>query len=205
MRTLLTGFGPFGNILDNPSARIVAHFAAAGAPGHELTTRVLPVPYDRAAAEVSALLNQGGFGAALLLGVASRSAELRLERVARPPGGERLPDVDGRFPSGTSLPPDALSSYAATVALEPIAAALAAVDLPVRLSEDAGSYVCNHLYFAALRTLAVSDLPTRCLFLHVPIDPASLSPRGAEHAMPLEQQILAVTQVLAALRRDCSR
>src|SRR4051794_32502690 len=111
MRTLLTGFGPFREIVDNPSSRIVAHFAQVGAPGHELTARVLPVSYDRAAAEVSALLRDGAFEAALLLGVAARSAGLRLERVARHHDGGHLPDVDGQTPADLALPPHALPSY----------------------------------------------------------------------------------------------
>jgi pyrrolidone-carboxylate peptidase len=40
MRTLLTGFGPFGKITDNPSGRVVSHFAQAGVPAH-LSTRCL--------------------------------------------------------------------------------------------------------------------------------------------------------------------
>src|SRR5438876_9677415 len=104
MRTLLTGFRPFGANIDNPSARIVAHFAQVGAPGHELTTRVLPVSYDRAAAEVSELLRGGAFDVALLLGVASGPAVLRLERLARRPDGARLPDVDGQVPTDHRLP-----------------------------------------------------------------------------------------------------
>jgi pyroglutamyl-peptidase len=204
MRTLLTGFGPFREIIDNPSSRIAAHFEQAGAPGHELTTRVLPVSYDRAAAEVSELLRGGGFDAALLLGVASGPAVLRLERVARRPDGARLRDVDGQVPVDSCPPRHALPFYATTVALELIASTLAAAGLTVRLSEDAGGYVCNHIYYAALHGITTSGLPTRCLFLHVPLDPASLSPPGPEHAMPLEQQILAVGKVLAALHRDAS-
>jgi pyroglutamyl-peptidase len=162
MRTLLTGFGPFGAIIDNPSARIVAHFAEAGALGHALTTRVLPVSYDRAAEEVSALLREGAFDAALLMGVATRTAVLRLERVARLRGGGHRPDVDGRSPADTTLSLGALPTYTATVALEPLAAVLAAADVPARLSDDAGGYVCNHTYYAALQTLAATGLPTRC-------------------------------------------
>src|SRR5262245_13813558 len=56
MRTLLTGFGSFGNVVNNPSARIVEHFARTGAPGHELTARVLPVSFARAGEAIRDLL-----------------------------------------------------------------------------------------------------------------------------------------------------
>jgi pyrrolidone-carboxylate peptidase len=56
MRTLLTGFGPFGAIAHNPSARIVEQLARGGSPGHRLTCRVLPVSFARAEAEIGSLL-----------------------------------------------------------------------------------------------------------------------------------------------------
>src|SRR5579871_6726962 len=83
MQTLLTGFGPFGQVVNNPSARIVEHFGRAGAPGHDLTTRVLPVSYARAGQAVRDLLLAGRFDAALLLGVAGQESHLRLEQCGR--------------------------------------------------------------------------------------------------------------------------
>src|SRR5262245_58104523 len=99
MRTLLTGFGGFGQVVNNPSARIVAHFERAGAPGHDLTTRVLPVSYERAAAEIVELLRGEPFEAALLLGVAQSTPVIRIEQLARWCAPER-PDADGQAPGG---------------------------------------------------------------------------------------------------------
>src|SRR3954471_4000046 len=104
MRTLLTGFGRFGATINNPSARIVAHFAREGAPGHELTTRVLPVSYERAEQEIGALLREGEFDAAVLMGVAKGEALLRIEQGARRRDAGHAPDRDGQTPLSDSLP-----------------------------------------------------------------------------------------------------
>src|SRR5436190_14338255 len=98
MRTLLTGFGPFGVTVNNPSARIVAHFAREGAPRHELTTRVLPVSYERAGREIGMLLREGEFDAAILMGVAKGEALLRIEQMARRRDAGHAPDGDGQTP-----------------------------------------------------------------------------------------------------------
>jgi pyroglutamyl-peptidase len=199
-RTLLTGFGPFGTVVNNPSSRIVAHFAQAGAAGHDLTTRVLPVSYARAEGEIRALLSAGGFDSALLLGVAGRETHLRLEQFGRwAPSGH--PDCDGLMPSNAERSPGALERYSTPVALEPLMHDLHAAGLPARLSDDAGSYVCNHTYYSALQAIAAEDLPTRCLFLHLPPDSETFSEPVEALAMPLRLQIEAVERILGWLAR----
>src|SRR5437660_7463796 len=117
MRTLLTGFGPFERTIHNPSARIVDHFARAGAPGHALSTRVLPVSFARAEEEIRRLLHTGQYDAAVLLGVAGREACLRLERLGRRRAASRA-DVDGAMPGITECQEDAPDDYGTTLALE---------------------------------------------------------------------------------------
>lgn len=201
MRTLLTGFGPFGAVLNNPSARIVEHFERTGAPGHELTPRVLPVSYARAEREIRDLLIEGRFDGALLLGVAVREAHVRLERCGRRRSAGH-PDCDGHLPAPVGPRPGALVQYLATVALEPLLEELVAAGLPACLSDDAGGYVCNHTYYAALHAIAAENLPTRCLFLHVPADPETFSAPPEGPVMPLRTQIEAAARVLAWLERS---
>ncbi len=43
-------------------------------------------------------------------------------------------------------------------------------DLPtIKISNDAGKFVCEDLYYAVLKHLADSQLSTKCIFVHVPI------------------------------------
>jgi pyroglutamyl-peptidase len=200
MRTLLTGFGPFGQVVNNPSARIVEHFARVGAPGHVLTTQVLPVSYARAQQRVRDRLGAGRFDAALLLGVAVSEDRLRLEMLGRWQPGEG-PDCDGRLASSTDRPPASHDQYSATVDLELLLNDLISAGLPARLSDDAGRYVCNHTYYAALHAIAAQGLPTRCLFLHVPADLETFAAPDTVPMMPLEQQIAGVERVLSWLAR----
>src|SRR5258708_1429539 len=117
MRTLLTGFGPFGNVVDNPTARIVAHFAETGAPGHELVSRVLPVAFGRADSEICGLLRTGRFDAALLLGVAGRRRVLSLERLARNRDSASIPDADGELRFDVPIVSDGPESIRSTLKL----------------------------------------------------------------------------------------
>jgi pyroglutamyl-peptidase len=195
MRTLLAGFGPFGNTINNPSARIVEHFARSGAPGHELTARVLPVSFSRASDEIRALLSTARFDAAVLLGVAGKEACLRLERFARRRAAGRA-DVDGTMPGETELAPGAPDTCSASVPLEALWSKLTDAGLPTRLSDDAGDYVCNHTYHSALVTLTENRLLTRCLFVHVPADEVTYAEPVDSPTLPLQRQIEAVSLIL---------
>jgi len=203
-RTLLTGFGPFRNVVDNPTARIVAHFERVGAPGHELTTRVLPVSFVEAGREVSALLAEGAFDVALLMGVARRADGFRFEQFGR----YSDPDtVEAERPV-----PD---SYPGHLVFDAIVAELEAAGMPAEVSSNAGGFVCDHTYYCALRAIAEGGLATRCLFLHVPADeqtfaepptpPPALPETGRELALPLGptsvRPTMALSQQIAAVGR----
>jgi pyroglutamyl-peptidase len=191
MRTLLTGFGPFLDVSDNPSARLARHFSVHGAPGHRLTVRVLPVSFGWTGIILPHLIKAGRYDAALLLGVDSGGGDrIRLERFGRNVTRGNSPDVDGFAPGEAPITPGAPDLFATRVDVGGLLGKLEAEGIVSYLSEDAGGYVCNHVYYTALRAIAEADLPTRCLFLHVP---------PATPACPLERQQHAVEIALAWL------
>jgi pyroglutamyl-peptidase len=195
MRTLLTGFGPFGTITHNPSARIVEQFARLASADHRLTCRVLPDSFARAEAEIRRLLTGADFDFAILLGVAGKDDRFRLERSARLRPAVRA-DVDGCQPSTYEWAESAPETYSATFPPEHICEALISAGLPAYISEDAGGYVCNHTYYAALHSLAAAHRPTGCLFVHVPPDAETYDVPREGPTMPLERQMEGVALVL---------
>ena len=197
MKTLVTGFGPFGDVVDNPSARIVEALADSGAPGHDLTARILPVSFERASAEIESLLVHGGFDLALLLGVAGKESEIRIETCGRNLDDARIPDCDGVEACGpiAESGPDVLTT---SVECARIAERLAESGIPARLSDSAGSYVCNRVYYAALSAVAIHSLPTRCLFVHVPAHCAAFGSPLENAGMELDLQMEAIRAILDA-------
>lgn len=143
-RVLLTGFAPFRHWAVNSSGEAVRALAAARPA---LATRILPVDHDAASAALDAALAETAPDIALLTGLADEP-RLRLELVARRPvhlGGEGA--LHGLWPWAAALD------------------AIRATGAPVRLSRDAGRYVCETAYW---RTLSASPRPRLAAFLHVP-------------------------------------
>jgi pyroglutamyl-peptidase len=148
---LVTGFGPFPGMPDNPSQAIVHRVAARGLPG--VSARVLPTEWA-----VCDWLAEAARPATtvLMFGVAGRAERIRYERVSRPRAVARH-DAAGRLPD--RAPP---RSRRTTVDVAALVRQARRNGFPVALSDDAGAYICNASYGAAL-----SAVP-HGLFVHVP-------------------------------------
>jgi pyroglutamyl-peptidase len=158
---LVTVFGAFPGQPVNPTEAI----ADALAGEDHVVSHVLDVSYDRAVKQVDELVRMVDPGAVVAFGVSGGSTGIRLEEVARNRGGARTPDVDGDTgPIGLldTGPPEVPSR----LPLAPIADALVGAGFPLEPSDDAGDYVCNHLFRHLVTTPLLAGLPVG--FVHVP-------------------------------------
>lgn len=165
-RILVTGFAAWAEHETNPSTALA--LALNGLTSGELefiAKAPLPVEFEhaeRAADEAAIAL--GAF-AHVAFGLAASSPFIRIERVGRNRSTTTVPDNAGVVACDTTTlknAPDALGTLFDTDAF---VESLIASGFDARLSDDAGGYVCNDLYF---RALARAARPT--LFVHVPTD-----------------------------------
>jgi pyroglutamyl-peptidase len=198
MRVLLTGFGPFGGVVNNPSSRLAEQLADTGFPGVELTTRVFPVSYSAVARELGELLDRERRDLILMLGVAERSPQVRLEKRARNLVGA-TPGHDGLHHSSERIVEDGPEELWTAVPVDRLLHRLHEERLPAEVSADAGSYLCNFAYYLALHRLSKSQTGTRCLFVHVPPDSETLGSPGAAAPQDLATTASIVRVILGEL------
>jgi len=174
---LVTGFGPFPGRAVNPSREIARLLEAEPPPGVRVRAAELPVSFLGAPRAVRELLAQpAGPVPDLLLGLGVHEGPFfRLERRARGRyDGARL-DNDGH--TASELRPVVGEDLECALELAPLAEALREAGArDVRLSDDAGGYVCEITYHALLSGAA--EHGKRALFLHVP--PADVLPARAQ-------------------------
>ena len=152
-RIFVTGFRGFGEFDENPSAAL----AASCGRDHAL----LEVTYD-AADRFLSNLGHRRFDVLLMLGVSAHVASIQLERVAQNRIGQ-LPDVRGVVRGPATIHPDGPDSIESTLWTQPMCQSLGTA-CGINMNDDAGSYLCNYIYFRALRRFAQH----RVGFLHVP-------------------------------------
>lgn len=155
----------------NPTAQLVKLLPGADcpAPGVELTARTLPVSYEDCAAWSGDVLAHGTFDLVIHTGVAAGSSEFRLETTARNRCGPARPDSTGRPWPMEAIAPGEAAQLRTCLDVEQLASALAARDLPVQVSHDAGDYLCNFLYYLSLRRLQEREPRVPVLFVHMPM------------------------------------
>lgn len=126
---------------------------------------MLPVSYRRSVANLWDLVSLYGPDAIVMLGLAPQAGEVAVERYARNQVGNGT-DVDG-----VALGPGRIDSIrpdeiAATLDVHALAHDLNEQAIPAMVSEDAGDYVCNHLFYCVSDGLRESGIAVG--FLHVP-------------------------------------
>lgn len=196
-RVLLTGFTPFGSVAVNPSQLIVQHIAARTYPGLAITAEVLPTAYRESEARIRSLIREVQPDVVLSIGVAQRRDDISLERRAQNRSSATIPDNSGLLLTDAAIVPDGPTVYGATLPLERLHAALNARAIPVEFSDDAGAYVCNHVFYCASDEVARLGLPTRCGFVHIP----ALAGTSEYPGLPLDTLIAAIETCLLELAR----
>ena len=193
---LVTGFGPFPSMRRNPSARVAR--AVAASPrwrvlGIEIRLRILTTAYAAILTELQPALAEGP-SAVLMIGVAGRSRQVRVERRGTSRRSTLFPDRSGKT-AGTPI--DRAPPRWTTAPAEAARLAVTRHGLPARLSRDAGRYLCNAAYFHALGSRAP------VLFIHIP--KRSETPRPGRRRMTLKSDggrlDTAMVEVARCLRR----
>lgn len=190
---LVTGFTPFAGLADNPSAIVVEHLAQAGVPGVAVETRLVDVVWATAGAEIVAAMDALRPAAVVCFGLARGRDAINLERFAVNVDDSHTADNAGVHRRGTPIAADGPEAYRTTLPIAAMEDALVAADLPVRASNHAGAFLCNHVFYAVRHRLAQAGLAVPAGFVHLP----PLPPEAG--ALAAEEQCRAAGIIVATL------
>lgn len=137
--------------------------------GHRIVGRALPVSIARIGAEIDDLLHEHRPQAVISLGLAPGEPVIRLERVGLNLADFQLGDNEGLTSHDQPVSRQGSAARWASLPLRRIETALLAKGIPVRLSETAGTYLCNACLYGFLERLERQAVP--CGFIHVPMTP----------------------------------
>ena len=168
---LLSGFSPFAGAARNESWDAVA-LAAPRLREQGLTVRELelPVEFGRAGALLLEELGKHRPRVVIATGLAAGRTAITPERVAINVRDARIPDNAGASPIDEPVVPGAPVGYFSTLPIKAMVAALATDGTPGSVSQTAGTYVCNDVFFQLQHRLATDAAlgGIRGGFVHVP-------------------------------------
>lgn len=180
LKVAITGFGAFPGAPWNPTQALVARLAGLRRPALAdiaITPAIFPVSYASVDIELSTLLARIRPDVLLMFGLAARTPYLRVETRARNAVSALWPDASHRKASGTRIVPGGPSALRFGADDVRLREAARATGIDVRLSRDAGRYLCNYLSWRAIEATSRGDGPAVSRFIHVPLVPRATGRR----------------------------
>ena len=178
MKALVTGFEPFGDAAVNPSVAAV-RLLPRRLGGLDLSVAVLPTVFGRAAEALQEAVVTTLPDIVLCVGLAGGRSEVSLERIAINVDDARIPDNAGQQPIDRPVVAGGPAAYFSTLPIKAAAAELRAAGLPAAVSNSAGTFVCNHVFYRLMHFAATRRPGLRGGFLHVPYLPEQVPARNA--------------------------
>ncbi len=176
---LVSGFEPFGEEKVNPAAETaLALDGAALLPGVGVRTVIIPVTWSGALAPLAAAAAELAAGprtlsAVVMLGQAGGYPAVGLERVAVNASNGKDNAGEERVEQPiVSVQAGGPAAYLSTLPLPAMLARIEAAGLPAFVSNSAGTYLCNFVFYSFLHHLATAWPPAlprpAAGFIHVP-------------------------------------
>lgn len=168
MRVLLTGFEPFGGSDVNSSWETATRVEQLAPIGIELEVAQLPVSFKRAGEAIREILQTKRPDVLVMLGQRGKGQSVDIERIAVNLMDSVNPDNDEFCPQEQRIADDGDSAYFCNLPVKAMRDALLQRNIPAKVSNSAGLYVCNSTYYNALYEIDKQDLSTQVVFVHLP-------------------------------------
>jgi len=169
-RVLLTGFDAFGGDSLNPSWLAVRALHGRRIGKHQVVAAQLPTVFDAARVALTRLLRDHKPALVIAVGQAGGRAAISLERIAINVNDARIADNAGGQPVDTPVLAGGPAAYFTTLPIKAILQALQREGIAAEVSQTAGTFVCNHVFYGLMHELATRRgfQRTRGGFIHVP-------------------------------------
>jgi pyroglutamyl-peptidase len=177
---LVAGFGRFPGSPVNPSGLVAKRLAGRRRPALAATRRVghvFATRYDAVDRELPAFIARERPDIVLLFGVATRARHLRIEELARNRVSVLFPDAGGHRPTALAIAPDT-AARRNPIPLARLVMAARSTGIAAARSRNAGTYLCNYVYWRALEAAARPGGPGLVIFIHVPPVAFKKLPKG---------------------------
>lgn len=178
---LLTGFQPFGpGRPANPSWEGIKELDGKLLHGRRVVCREMKVEWGGPQSQLSLWIDELHPVAVFSFGQggATGFAVETLARNRRAP----IPDNRDQLPPAPTIVADGPKEYRATIGVEALVKALADDTAPVRVSTDAGQYLCEETLYTLEHLKAQRQFPGDVIFCHVPPLGARINGRDVDAA-----------------------
>lgn len=194
---VISGFEHYDDVSVNPSyevPRILSEQGVGGLDGVGLSisTVGLPVSFSKAWPLLSETIEEAKPDIVIATGLKRAARGVLLERCATNIMDSSKPDVDNAAPSLVSIDPDGPAAYWTRLPLRAILGEFTHDSIPATLSSDAGTFVCNSLFYNLLNWASSQD-KVLAGFVSLPVANEEPHPK---RGLPMSQLVQACGDVV---------
>jgi pyroglutamyl-peptidase len=172
---VLTGFEPYGGRRINPAAEVAKALDGAAIDGFAVIGAILPVSHRSLRARMEELLAELRPAIVISLGLAPGEKMIRLERFGLNLLDFEIADNDGARLADAPIEAAGTTGVRATLPLRAIEGALLGSGIPARLSNSAGTFLCNATLYSLMTVLEERFPAALGGFIHLPYLPEQVA------------------------------
>ncbi|AEG41506.1 pyroglutamyl-peptidase I [Lactobacillus kefiranofaciens] len=200
MKILVTGFDPFGGEKVNPAIEAVKKLPDA-IDGNEIIKLEVPTIFYQSAQVVKAKIEQEKPDMVINVGQAGGRSAITPERIAINFQAGSTPDNSGKGPKEGKIETDGADGYFTQLPIKQMVTAIRQVGIPAMVSNSAGTYVCNHLFYE-VQYMRVHEFPDlKAGFIHIPFLPNQVK-NGRRPSMSLNDMVTGLTAAIKEAIHD---
>ena len=181
---LLTGFEPFGGETVNPSWLVAQAWHGKVIGPAQVQALCLPCVFGEANTAMAEALQRWRPRLVLALGQAAGRADITPERVAINVDDARIADNRGQQPVDQPVQRGAPAAHFSTLPIKAMVAAMRDAGVPASVSQTAGTFVCNHVFYGLMQRLR-RRRGVRGGFMHLPLMTEQASAHPGQPCLPL--------------------
>jgi len=167
---LLTGFEPFGESTINPSISACRRLEGEKVKELKIVVEEIPLRFHDIKSAIEGHIARLDPAAVISTGQSSRSS-ISLKRVTINVADARIPYNCGAQPKDEPLNDEGPAAYFSGLPLRDIFEALKEAKVPAAISNSAGTFGCNQIFYHLMDYRAKEGLDIPAGFIHVPCLP----------------------------------
>lgn len=167
MKIVVTGFEAFLAHDENPTEAILKKLPKE-MHGFQIIPCLLPVAFEDSFNHLSNMVDNVNPDIVIMLGLAGGRKAISLERIAINIDHSKHPDNNGVTKHHETINENGNIAYFSTLPIEDIMKRLESDKIPCEISNSAGTYVCNNIFYQMMSLIDQRSTNMIAGFVHVP-------------------------------------
>ncbi len=152
---------------------------------YKIISKQVPTVFQKSISVLKEYIEELNPEMIICIGQAGGRPDITIERIAINIDDARIADNEGNQPVDVPVVEEGAIAYWSTLPMKAIVKRLQEEGIPASVSQTAGTFVCNHLFYGLMHELEKHDKKIKGGFIHIPFLPEQASNYPGQPSMSL--------------------